>query len=222
MGTISVNKLGGLSLIIGPVLTLVFFFLQPGGAFIDAADPASAQATIGALVANAGLGKLTSTVIPIGLLIFLFGIIVLQGNLRSGGNGDALSRYGLLFLAVGVVGWTIGFGASLAIAGSGLPAAQAVGTFGSLYSATLGISTVAGLLAGIGFLGLSLAVSTRDDYNKIFALVAVVAAVVGIVVTLIGGMDSSQLKNMNTITGIVYVIHTAWMITLGLKLIKTD
>ena len=30
MGSISVNKLGALSLIIGPVLALVFFSLQPG------------------------------------------------------------------------------------------------------------------------------------------------------------------------------------------------
>ncbi len=82
MGTISVNKLGGLALMAAPVITLIFFFLQPGGTFVDAADPADAGATIKAMVSNAGLGKVTSILIPIGLLVFLYGIFVLQGNVR--------------------------------------------------------------------------------------------------------------------------------------------
>ena len=220
MGTISVNKLGGLAVIFGPVVTLVFFFLQPGGAIIDAADPANAPATISAILANSGLATLTSVAIPIGLIIFLFGIIVVQGNLRSDGNGDALSRFGVLFILIGVISWVIGSGTNLAIAGSALPVEQSISVYGSLYSATLGIGTIGGLLAGIGFLALSLAISTREDNNKIFALVAAAAAVVSIVVTIIGGVDSSQLELMTQITGIPYLIHTAWMITLGLKLIK--
>ena len=59
MGTISVNKLGGFAVIIGPVFALVFFFLSPGGAIIDSADPASAQATISAVLANANLATLS-------------------------------------------------------------------------------------------------------------------------------------------------------------------
>ena len=220
IGTISVNKLGGLAVIFGPVFTLVFFFLQPGGAIIDAADPASAQATISAMLANSGLATLCSVLIPVGLLIMLFGMIVVQGNLRSDGNGDALSRLGLLFLMIGIVCWVIGSGANLAIAGTDLPVEQAIPAYGSLYAATLGLSTTGGLLTGIGFLAISLAISTREDYNRTFALVAVAAAVVSIVVTIIGGMDSSQLELTTQITGIPYLIHTAWVITIGRKLIR--
>ena len=220
IGTISVNKLGGLAIIFGPVFTLVFFFLQPGGAIIDAADPASAVATISAMLANSGLATLCSVLIPVGLLIMLFGMTVVQGNLRSDGNGDALSRLGLLFLTIGIVCWVIGSGANLAIAGTDLPVEQAIPTYGSLYAATLGLSTTGGLLAGIGFLAIALAISTREDYNRTFALVAVAAAVVSIVVTIIGGMDSSQLELMTQITGIPYLIHTAWVITIGRKLIR--
>ena len=121
MGNISVNKLGGMSLIIGPWLALVFFFLQPGGPFIGTADPADAAATIAAVVANSGLGQTVSVVIPIGLLILLYGIFVFQGNLRSNGNGDALSRYGTLLIMFGMVGWVIGSGVSLAIGSPILP-----------------------------------------------------------------------------------------------------
>jgi hypothetical protein len=220
VGTLSVNTYGGISLIIGPVITLVFFFLQPGNVIIDQADPADAGATINAMVSNAAMSKLTNVIIPIGLLVFLYGIFVVQGNVRSNGNGDALSRYGVQFILIGVVGWVIATGLSLAISGSGLPADQATAAFGSLYSATLGIGTVAGILAGLGFLALALALSTRDDYNKIAALVAAVAAVVVVVVAIIGGIDSSQLQTMSQITGVCYLVHSAWMILLGLDLLK--
>lgn len=222
MGTISANKLGGLGLMFGPVFALVFFFLQPGGAIIDPSDPANAQATIGAIVANVGLAKVTSVLIPIGLTAFLYGMFVLQANVRSNGNGDALSRLGALLLLVGVIGWMTGFGINLAIAGSDLPVEQAVPTFGSLYSASVAIGTISGLLAGIGFLAMSLAISTRDDYNKIFALVVVVVSAIEIILTIVGGVNTEQLETMNQLTGICYLVKMAWMITLGLKLIKQD
>ena len=126
MGTISANKLGGLALMIAPVVTLIFYFLQPGGAIIDAADPANAKATITAMVSNASLGKVVSIVIPIGLLVFLSGILVLQENVRSNGNGGALSRIAVLFILVGIIGWVVSAGASLAIIGSTQPIEQAL------------------------------------------------------------------------------------------------
>ena len=222
MGTISVNKLGGLALMIAPVVTLIFYFLQPGGAIIDAADPANAEATITAMVSNAGLGKVVSIVIPIGLLVFLSGILVLQENVRSNGNGGALSRIAVLFILAGIIGWVVSSGASLAITGSGKEAAEAVPLFESMYSATLGIGTIAGILWGIGTLALALAISTREDSNKIAALVAAVAAVVAIVVTIIGGLDSTTLETMALISGITYLVHMVWFFMLGLNLSKVE
>ena len=222
MGTISANKLGGLALMIAPVVTLIFYFLQPGGAIIDAVDPANTKATITAMVSNAGLGKVVSIVIPIGLLVFLSGILVLQENVRSNGNGGALSRIAVLFILAGIIGWVVSSGASLAITGSGKEAAEAVPLFASLYSATLGIGTVAGILWGIGTLALALAISTREDSNKIAALVAAVAAVVAIVVTIIGGLDSTTLETMTLISGITYLVHMVWFFMLGLNLSKVE
>jgi hypothetical protein len=205
-----------------PVVTLIFYFLQPGGSFIDAADPADGAATIAAMVANAGLGKVVSIVIPIGLLVFLSGILVLQENIRSNGNGGALSRIAVLFILVGIIGWVVSAGASLAIIGSTLPTEQAVAFNASLYSATLGIGTVAGVLWGIGTLALALAISTREDSNKIAALVAAVAAVVAIVGTIIGGLDTAQLELMTQITGIIFVVHVVWFFMLGRSLSQSE
>jgi len=221
MGTISANKLGGLALMLAPLITLIFFFLQPGGIFVEAADPANASATITAMVGNSGLGKVASVLIPLGLLVFLYGIFVLQENIGKKGNGVAVSRLASLFVLVGVVGWMVSSGISLAITGSGLPAEQAVPVFGSLYSATLGIGTMAGIIASIGFLALALAVSTRADSNKFAALAAAAAAVVAIVVAIIGGMDHAQLETMNQISGVTYLIHMVWFFMLGRNLIKT-
>ena len=218
MGTISVNKAGGLALMLAPVITLIFYFLQPGGAFIDAADPASAQETIIAILGNSGLGQVTGVMIPIGLLFLAAGVYALRANIGSGGNGNALAGIGALFIYSGIVGWVISSGATLAIAGTSLPAAQAVPVFASLYGATIGIGTVAGIVVGIGFLSLALAVSTRDDNNKAFALVAAAVAVVGIVVTVLGALDDSQLQTMTSINGICYVVHSVWFFLLGRNL----
>lgn len=220
MGNISVNKLGGLALILGPIVTLVFFFLTPGGAFIDAADPANVQETITAIVSNSGMSLVSNVFVPIGLLHILFGVLVLQGNLRGNGNGDALSRAGALLIFVGILGWVTTAGVGLAVAGAdAIPVPQAIATFSALYSATLSIGTLSGILAGLGFLALALAISTRDDYNKMFALVAAITAVVVIVASAIG-LDSSQLEAMSYVQGVCYLIHSVWFITLGLKLIK--
>ena len=108
MGTISVTKLGGWSLILGPVITLVFYFLQPGVAIIDVADPANVAAALPAIINNATLSKLTSIAIPVGLLVLVYGIISFQKHISANGNGDALSRYGALFILVGVLGWITG------------------------------------------------------------------------------------------------------------------
>jgi len=209
-------------LMFAPIVTLIFYFLQPGGSFIDAADPADGAATIAAMVSNAGLGKVVSIVIPIGLLVFLSGILVLQENVRSNGNGGALSRIAVLFILVGIIGWVVSAGASLAIIGSTLPTEQAVVFNASLYSATLGIGTVAGVLWGIGTLALALAISTREDSNKIAALVAAVAAVVAIVGTIIGGLDTAQLELMTQITGIIFVVHVVWFFMLGRSLSQSE
>ena len=206
-----------------PVITLVFFFLQPGGILIDAADPANASDTIAAMVGNAGLGKVVSVLIALGLLVFLYGILTLQENIsRSNGNGVALSRLASLFILVGVIGWVLTAAIALRITGSDLPADQAVALFESLYLANLGIGAISGVIAGIGFLALALAVSTREGSNKIAALVAAAAAVVVIVVTLVGAMDTSQLEAMNQITGITYLVHMVWFFILGSNLIKAD
>ena len=60
MGTISVNKLGGLALIVGPVVCLVFYFIQQLGVIGSDVDPADGNAVVQALVSNSTLTTITS------------------------------------------------------------------------------------------------------------------------------------------------------------------
>ena len=220
MGTISANKCGGLALMLAPVITLILYFLQPGGALIDAADPADGAATIAAMVGNPGLGKITSVLIPLGLIAMSYGIYVLQANIRASGNGDALSRLGAIFFLVAAAGWMVASGASLAIYGSTFSAQDSYQAYGSLYGATVGIGTIAGLAGGIGFLALALAISTREDSNKIAALVVAVASIVSIVVIIIGAVDTTLLQTMTLITGITYIVTVIWFFMVGQNLAK--
>ena len=73
MGTISVNRLAGLSLIFGPVIAFVFFLIEPGGLLIDSADMSDPVGLITAKGANAVLTNVTNIGILLGLTIILSG-----------------------------------------------------------------------------------------------------------------------------------------------------
>jgi len=214
MGNLSLNKLGGLSIIVGPVLALVFYLLQPGGLLIDSADPSDAQATITALVSNSTMAHLGAFLIPLGLLLFLHGFLTVQNNVRSGGNGDALSRLGVLLLVVAVVGWVLVSGLTGILANNAGPAA------GAVYAVSQGLNSMSALSAALGFLLFSYALSTRDDYNKILALLVAVASLVSLVAIIVSIVDTSTLQTTSAISAIVYIITTIWAITLGLGMLK--
>ncbi len=89
MGTISVTKLGGLSLIVGPALAVICFLVRPGGGLVGGSvDPANAEASIGVLLSNADMAGISYFLAPIGLILFLYGLNVLVENLKDG-NGEA-------------------------------------------------------------------------------------------------------------------------------------
>ena len=107
MGSISVNKLGALFLIVGPVLALVFFSLQPGSLLIESAEPSNPVASIRAFASNAALTNVTGLAVALGLVMTTVGLYVLQSGVRDGGTGDALSRAGLILIVFGNVGWVL-------------------------------------------------------------------------------------------------------------------
>jgi len=212
MGTITLNKLGGYCLILGPLTALIFWLIAPGGAIVDAADPADAQASIGAILGNAGLAKTSFMLTTLGIMALIVGIIAKQATIK--GNGEALARAALPLIVIAGAGIALANGIGLVIAGDVGAAA------GALYALNIGVNTVFGALLALGLLLLALAISTGEKENKIFALIVAAAALVSLVCQVIGGSDTSQLETTLMINGVVYVIFTLWSVMLGLNLLK--
>ena len=217
MRNISVGTLGSWSLIIGPVLAVVCYLTQPGVMLIEPADPSDAQATIVALMSNSTLSQVTAMLIPIGLIMFLFGMNVIGSNVT--GNGEGLYRYGGQLFLIAIVGWTIGSALNGAI--GGMTGAQAGAVGGAVYAVGDAIGTIAGIVGAIGIMCYGLALSARDGFNKNAALIVALAALVALVSTVYGAMDSSFRETGTMIGGIFFVIASAWSVTLGLGLRKS-
>jgi len=215
MGTLSLNKLGGLALVVGPLLAVACFMIRPGGGIVGGmVDPADAAASIGTLMANAGLAGISFPLVALGLLLFYFGVAVFVENMK-GGNGESLGRLGALFVLFAVIGWVTSSALGVAVAGGNAGAAA-----GAVYAVSLSVNLAASILGPLGFLVISLGVSTRDDSNKIFALVVAAASAVLLVIAVMSSRDLSLLQTTSWITGIGYVVTSIWAVTLGLGLMK--
>lgn len=209
MGDISVNKLGGLSLIVGPVVALVFYFIQQFGVIGSDVDPADGNAVVMALTGNSSLATITAIGITVGLIILLHGIVRLSME-----SSDALSSLGMKFVIVGTVGWVVASALTAAIAGDI--------NNGGLYGGSLGINQFSSIVWSLGFLLVVLGISGRDYINKNVAYVVGLVALVSLVVSVIGGFESSTLETMNLIGGICYIVFTLWSIWLGKDMLARD
>ena len=116
MGTISVNRLAGLSLILGPIIAFVFFLMEPGGLLIDSAKVSDAVGSIAARGANPALTNVTNIGIILGLALILSGLYALMRNVTLQGNGKALVQMGFFMIFVGLTGWILSSGMDFILA----------------------------------------------------------------------------------------------------------
>ena len=202
MGNISTNKLGGLALIVGPVVGLIFYFIQQFGVVGSDIDPSKGELVAKAFAGNSSLTILTAIGITIGLILLLHGVMQLVKE-----SGDALSSLGVKFIIVATAGWVVGNGITASIAGDIQN--------GGLYGAAAGINQFSTIVFTLGFVLINLGIAGKDFINKNVAYVVALVALVGLICAIIGGFDSSTLQTMNLIGGIVYIIFTLWSIWLG-------
>ena len=217
MLNVSVSRLGGLALIIGPAISVISFLLRPGGGLIGGqVDPADFAASIDVAMSNAAAATTSFLLVPIGLIAMLFGFSVVMENLRDK-SGEAIRRLGLMFTLFGIVGWTLSSAGAVLIAGGDAGAsAEAV------YAVTAAINGLASVLAGIGFSLLVYGVYLSGQYNKIFTLIVLVAQLVLLVTAVVAAVDLSFTQTAGMIGGIVYMVTVAWGIMIGLALIKSE
>ena len=218
MGTISVNKLAGYSMVVGPVLALICYFITPGGLCIDTANPAAPGEVVAALQGNATLSAITGILVPVGLIVFFSGLSLFVANM-SGGSGHAIARLGLPMVLISIIGWVIGSGISIGISGAG---AAGPAAFVPTQIGITAISTLGTILFGIGAMLIACAASTRDENNTYMAYVASLAGIVAVVTGVIGGLSSDQLELMTMIGGVCFLVFTIWSIIVGLAMSSSD
>ena len=221
MGNCTVNKLGGLALIFGPLVSIVSFLLRPGGGIIGGnVDPADSAASIGVLLQNSGFAGISFLLLSIGLIIMFFGMSVLVNNLKDG-EGLALGRIGLVFALFGTVGWLIACSGTLTIAGGSIPAA-ATQAVGAVYAASLGVNVLASIIAAIGFTLIVLGVLCGGQTNKNFTLVVLVLQLVVLVTSLMAGNDLSFLQTASMVGGGAYVVTVIWLANIGRSMMSQE
>ena len=126
MATNSVERLGAISLIVGPIVSFIFFLVRPGVLLVDMADSTDEVAQITALASNSTLTHVAALIGPVALVVTLYGLYVAQSRLRDGGSGDALMGLGFMSFTVGVIGWVTGLSLQHVLANTELVVAGAV------------------------------------------------------------------------------------------------
>ena len=217
-----IHKLGAISLIIGIPMALIFFLFQPGGILIDRVDPADTMGAITAFASNTGMTNLTALAISLGLVLALYGFYILQAEIRDNRADDALSRFGLAFLVLGIFGWITTQGLTLVMADTQLgdPASLAVAE--AVYAVESGITQISTLAVALGFLAYSLGLETRRDFNKIISAVVVIASLVVAVSLIIGICIPDLMSLMLQITRACYFIWAIWSVILGIHVLREE
>ena len=232
MRPMSLNRLGGIALIVGPVMAIVFFLLQPGGVLIDMASPLCAiageeitpeayeayEACITAYTVDTALLGVTAILVPLGLVLTVYGFYAVQNVTRDGGGGDALSRLGFQLIVAAAFGWVLIQGL---VPTYHAESAAILRTYAA-YELEGDIALISDAAFSLGILTVSLALSTRDDFNRTAALVIAAVSVVALVSFIIPSSVSAQRDTMIMIGRICYFPWAIWAFIVGVRLVKMD
>ena len=218
MGTISVNRLAGLSLIFGPIIAFVFFLIEPGGMLIDSADPSDAVGNITAKGSNAALTNVTNIAIILGLALILSGLYALMRNVTLEGNGKALVQMGFFMIFVGLTGWIFTGGVDFILADA-QTSAQIAGSV-PVYYAGSALFYAGGITLGFGGFIFALGLSTRDDFNRIISLLAALVSLAVMVFFMMAVLDNGGRDTFISLARGCYVLLVIWYGYLGSGLMR--
>lgn len=220
MRAVSENTLGGLALIVGPLLAIVFFVLQPGGILINSAEMDEAYATIYALSRYHILANVTVIAISLGLIVSLYGQYALLGSIQGNAGRAALARLGFVFLAVGGAGWFVVQALNFGMAATQMEVAASVRSAVAVYTAETSIALLSSLAIAFGFLLFSLGLASCGACNRVGAGLVAAVSMVALVSLIIGINDPSRLSTMIQVSRLCYFVWAIWSITLGVGLVK--
>ena len=218
MGTISVNRLAGLSLIFGPIIAFVFFLIEPGGLLIDSADTSDAVGTITAKSANATLTNVTNIAIVLGLSLILSGLYALMRNVTLQGNGKAFVQMGFFVIFVGLTGWILSGGVDFILADA--QSSDQIRESVPVFYAGSAFLYAGGIALGFGGFIFALGLSTRDDFNRTVSLLAALVSLAVMVFFMIAILNNDSRDTFLTLARGCYVLLVIWYGYLGFGLMN--
>ena len=218
MGTISVNRLAGLSLIFGPIIAFVFFLIEPGGLLIDSAEVSDAVATIQAKGTNAALTNVTNIAIILGISLILSGLYALMRNVTLQGNGKALVQMGFFMILVGLTGWILSGGIDFILADA-QTGDQVMGSV-PVYYVGSAFLYAGGIALGFGGFIFALGLSTREDFNRIVSLLAALVSLAVMVFFMIAILNNDGRDTFISLARSFYVLLVIWYGYLGVGLMN--
>ncbi len=218
MGTISVNRLAGLSLIFGPTIAFVFFLIEPGGLLIDSAALSNAVGSITAKGANATLTNITNIGIILGLMLILSGLYALMRNVTLQGNGKALVQMGFFIILVGLIGWILAGGMDFILADA--QTSDQIRESVPVYYVGSAFLYSGGIAFGFGGFIFALGLSRRDDFNRIVSLLAALVSLAVMVFFMVAILNNEGSDTFVTLARGCYVLLVIWYGYLGLGLMN--
>ncbi len=218
MGTISVNRLAGLSLIFGPIIAFVFFLLEPGGMLIDSADFSDPTGSITAKGANAALTKVTNIMIILGLSLILSGLYALMRNVTLQGNGKALVQMGFFIIFVGLTGWILAGGIDFILAD--VQSSDQIGESVPVYNVGTALFFPGGIALGFGGFIFALGLSTRKEFNRTISLLAALVSLAVMVFFMIAILHNGGRETFISLARGSYVLLVIWYGYLGMRLMN--
>ncbi len=218
MGTISVNRLAGLSLIFGPIIAFVFFLIEPGGLLIDSAEVSDSVGTITAKSANAALTNVTNIATILGLSLILSGLYALMRNVTLQGNGKALVQMGFFMIFVGLTGWILTGGVDFILADA--ETTEQISGSVPVYYVGSALFYAGGIALGLGGFIFALGLSTRDDFNRIISLLAAIVSLAVMIFFMMAVLDNGARDTFISFARGCYVLLVIWYGYLGFGLMN--
>ncbi len=217
----AMNRFGGWALVVGPLLALGFFLIEPGGLLIDSADSTDAVASITAKASNTALTHLTALVVPFGLALLLFGYIVLQAGAIREGGGIGAALLAVVFLGIGMIAWGITQGLNHPISEIDVASAESMAVGLALNDVQSAGRVLGGLFVAGGFLVLGLSPWMRARSNVLAANAIVLISLVSLAGLIVGLFAVDLRAEGIMVSRACYFVWVAWSVYLGVQLIKS-
>ena len=219
MNLLSTNKLGAISLVVGPTLAFIMFLIQPGGLLIDPTPGSDAMGLIGVWQANAVMVKITSGFIMLGLALMAFGLYEVHVAHR-GSRGDGLNMAGLALISVGVIAW-LGVQSLAMTLASTYPPQDA---WMAVYAIRTSLLLTGGVAVSLGIVlfAFSVLIDTRAIAFTILTWLAALAGLVGMAEWIVAIFNTDAMDTATTVARGMYIIYVVWLIALGVRLAREE